>query len=105
MHRAALEGVVEILAVRRGAVDERCTGSAERAPVADRRAPPVVIPPGERGLDVVLVASGEAEPDHVDGRFLALAAHRLWQARHRGDAVDELLCNGNVGKLGVHARD
>ena len=43
MHRAALEGVVEILAMRRGAVDEGGAGGAQRAGVADRRARPVVV--------------------------------------------------------------
>ena len=66
MHRAALEGVVEILAVRRGAVDEgRARARSARAygrsrcrarPRPSRRARP----------DVVLVARGEAEADHVD---------------------------------------
>ena len=48
MHRAALEGVVEILAVRRGAVDEGGARRAQRARVADRGAGPVVVPAGER---------------------------------------------------------
>ena len=56
MHRAALEGVVEILAVARGAVDERGARRAQRAGVADRGAGPVVVAAGERRLDVILVA-------------------------------------------------
>ena len=50
MHRPALEGVVEILAVRRGAVDEGGAGRAQGARVADRGAGAVVVPAGERGL-------------------------------------------------------
>ena len=56
MHRTALEGVVEILAVRGGAVDEGGAGRAHRARMADRGAGAFVVPAGERGLDVVLVA-------------------------------------------------
>ena len=44
MHRPALEGVVEILAVGRGAVDEGGAGRAHGARVADRGAGPVVVP-------------------------------------------------------------
>ena len=40
VHRPALEGVVEVLAVRRRAVDERGAGGIEVARVADRRAGP-----------------------------------------------------------------
>ena len=48
MHRAALEGVVEILAMRRRAVDEGGARRAQRARVADRGAGAVVVPAGER---------------------------------------------------------
>ena len=48
MHRAALEGVVEILAMRRGAVDEGGAGRGHGAGVADRGAGAVVLPAGER---------------------------------------------------------
>ena len=40
MDRTALKGVIEILAMRRGAVDEGSTGGVERARVADHRAGP-----------------------------------------------------------------
>ena len=66
MHRAALEGVVEILAMRGGAVDEGGAGRAQRAGMADRGARPVVVAAGERGLDVILVARGDAEAGDVD---------------------------------------
>ena len=48
MHRAALESVVEILAMRGGAVDEGGAGRAQGAGVADRRAGAVVVAAGER---------------------------------------------------------
>ena len=53
MHRPALEGVVEILAMRGGAVDQRRAGRAQRAGVADHGAGTVVVAAGERRLDVV----------------------------------------------------
>ena len=43
--------------------------------MADRGAAAVVVPAGERGLDVVLVARGDAEADDVDQQILAFAAH------------------------------
>ena len=98
MHRAALEGVVEILAMRGGAVDEGGAGRAQRAGVADRRARPVVVAAGERGLDVVLVARGDAEAGDVDQQILAFAAHggRQLAGIERGDARGKLLGDGNL---------
>ena len=84
MHRAALEGVVEILAVGGGAVDESGAGRAQRAGMADRRAGPVIVAAGERALDIVLVARGDAKPDDVDQQILAFRPHRgAAAARHR----------------------
>jgi hypothetical protein len=89
MHRAALEGVVEILAMRRGAVDEGGAGGTQSAGVADRRARTVVVEAGERTSNVVFVARGDTETDHVDEQILAFLPHRR---RHlvgaqRGDAL------------------
>ncbi len=50
MNGAALERVVEILAVDRGAVDESRSGGAQRARMADRGARAVVIAGGQRAL-------------------------------------------------------
>ena len=104
MHRAALEGVVEILAVRRGAVDERGARGAQRAPVADRGAGPVLVPAGERAADIVLVARGDAEADHIDQRLLAFLARGGGQlvGIDRSDALGQMLGNGDVGKFCVH---
>ena len=44
MHRPALEGVVEILAMRRGAVDEGRPRRGQSAGVADHRARAVIVP-------------------------------------------------------------
>ena len=43
MHRTALKGIVEILAMRRGAVDERGAGGGQRALMADGRAGTVIV--------------------------------------------------------------
>ena len=91
MHRPALERVVEVLAMRRRAVDERRAGGAQGSGMADRRARAVVVPAGERGADVVLVARGEAKPHDVDSQILALLLQRRRQPRRieRGDALGE----------------
>ncbi len=104
MHRAALEGVVEILAMRRGAVDESGAGRAQRAAVADRRARPVVVEAGKRGFDVILVARGDAKTDHVDQQVLAFGADggRQRLGIERDDARGELFGDGNFGKIAAH---
>src|SRR5205807_6956397 len=98
------EGVVEVLAVRGSAVDERGAGRAQAAGMADRGTNALVVPAGERGLDVVLVARGDAEADHVDQQVLAFAAYRLRQRRdiERGDGARQRLGDGDLGKLVVH---
>ena len=104
MHRPALEGIVEILAMRRGAVDERRAGGAQRARMADRRARAVVIEGGQRAPDIVLVARGDAQPDDVDQQVLALAlaprpAGAPDQAR---DALGKLFGDGGAGSSFAH---
>ena len=104
VHRAALERVVEILAMRRRAVDQRRAGRAERARMTDRGARAVIVARRERRLDVVLVARGDAEAEHVDGQVLAPLAQRGRQARgiERKDAVDQLFGDRDVGNAGRH---
>ena len=103
MHRPALEGVVEILAMRGGAVDESGAGRTQRAGVADRRAGPVVVAAGERALDVILVARGDAEAGNVDQQILAFRAHGGGQLRRveRDDARGQLF--GDRGQIAVIA--
>ena len=96
MHRPALESVVEILAVRGRAVDQRGAGRAQRARMADRGARPVVVAAGERRLDVVLVARRDAQADHVDREIDAFLAHGRRHVERR-DALGELLGDGNFG--------
>ena len=91
MHRATLEGVVEILAMRGRAVDEGGAGSTQSARVADRRAGPVVVASLERAFDVILVARGEAEAGDVDGQILAFGADGRGHCVERGNARGQLL--------------
>ena len=60
MDRAALEGVVEILAMRGRAVDESGARRIQRALVPDRRAGAVIVAARQRAFDIVLVARGDA---------------------------------------------
>src|SRR5262249_46079551 len=96
MDGPAFESVVEILAMRRGAVDEGCAGGAEAAFMADGRAWSVVIAAGERALDVVLVARRDAKTHDVDQQIRAFPAHRRRQifGTHCSDGCSELLRNG-----------
>ena len=94
MHRPALESVVEILAMRRGAVDE---GGACRAQACARGRSAVQGPsssqPASARFDIVLVARGDAEPDDVDQQILAFRAHRRRQLVRatRSDALGKML--------------
>ena len=60
MHRATFEGIIEILAMRRGAVDEGGARRIQCALVPDRRARAVIVATRQRASDVVLVARGDA---------------------------------------------
>ena len=93
MHRPALEGVVEVLAMGGRAVDERRAGGAERLRVADGGRRAGVRPGGERGFDVVGAARDDAQADDIDQQPLAGLAHRRRQARRiQGrDALSERL--------------
>ena len=97
MDRAALEGVVEILAMRRRAVDEGGAGRAQRARVADRRARPVVVPAVERAFDIILVARGDAEADHVDQQILAFRRTAAGRRADRRQIVRPALGDGDAG--------
>ena len=105
MDRAAFEGVVEILAVNRGAVDERGRGRRKCGGVADGRARPLVVAAGERDLDVILVARGDGETDDVDQKLRAFLPHRRGQPRgiERADLLRQMLGNGGFGqRVGNH---
>ena len=102
MNRAAFEGVVEILAVRGGAVDEGGAGRAQRARMTDRGARPVVVAAGERALDVILVARGDAKADDIDQQVFAFARTAAAAVgAQRGDVRGKLLGDRDGGKLCV----
>ncbi len=110
-HRAgmdgpAFEGVVEILAMGRGAVDEGRAGGRQRAGVPDHGARAVIVGTGQRRLDVVLVARGDTETDDVDQQVLAFAQRLGWQdARlQRRDFICERFGDGNFRQLSGHER-
>ena len=104
MHRAALEGVVEILAMRGGAVDEGRARRGQRARVPDRRARAVIVAARQRASDVVLVARGDAQADHVDQQILAFARGRRRQVRRlqRDDLFGKRFGDRNLGQSGGH---
>src|SRR5260370_11918041 len=73
MHWTTLEGIVEILAMRGGAVDEGGTRGSQHTPVADRGAWAVIVPAAKRAFDIILVARGDAQADDIDQQILAFA--------------------------------
>ena len=77
VHRGALEAVVEVLAMRRGAVDQRGAGGIQAAGVAERGAGARTLPGGERGADVVGVPGGDAQARDVEQRIGRDRAPRL----------------------------
>jgi hypothetical protein len=66
MDWAALERIVEILAMNRGAVDQSRGDGRERARMSDRGAWPIIVASREHALRVVFVARGDGEADDVD---------------------------------------
>ncbi len=105
MHRAAFEGIVEILAVRRRAVDECRAGRAQPPAMANRGARPIVVAGRERAPDIIGVSGGDAQPDHVDEQVLAFApdAFRQKCGIERGDARGQVLGDARLGG-GSHGR-
>ena len=106
MDRTALERVVKIFAVDRGAVDQRCGGGRKRARMTDGGARAIVVAAGKRRFHIIFVARGDSEADHVDQQILALGPHRIGQARHieHTNLLRQMLGNGDLGKfVGCHA--
>jgi len=100
VHRPALEGVVEVLAMRSGAVDQRGVGRRERRRVADRRARPAGVEPRHHRLHVVGAARGDAQADDVDQQLLHALAHVGGQtvSGERRNGGGELFGNGGGGQ-------
>src|SRR5262245_32972050 len=104
VHRAALKGVVEVLAMRGSAIDEGGACSAEPTRMADCRAVTLVIAPGKRALDVVLLARGNTEAGNIDQKLHALFVQRLRQlvgAEH-GNRCGQMLGDRGGGKFFCH---
>ena len=76
MDRTTFESIVEIFAMRGGAVDESGPCRRQRAPMADRRAGAIIVATCQRACDVVLIARRHAQSDHVDQQILAFARGR-----------------------------
>ena len=93
VHRPAFERVVEILAVRGGAVHERRARGVERARMADRAAAARALPSGERRAHVVGPARGHAKTSHVDEELLRRFAEIDRRRACARDARGELLGN------------
>ncbi len=89
MHRSALEGVVEVLAVRGGAVDEGRAGGIEGARMSDGGAAPVGFPGRERRAHVVRFARRHAQAGDVDEEFFSGFAKRFRLAASALDAGGE----------------
>jgi hypothetical protein len=105
MHGAALEGIVKVLTMRCGAVDEGRVRGIERAPMAYRRAGAIIVARRDRTPHVILVARGDAQSDDIDQQVFAFA-HSLGRqvARpQRRDPLGKRLGNGNFWQFGGHA--
>src|SRR5258706_10249144 len=75
MHRAAFEGVVEILAVRSGAVQEGRIFRVEGLRMPERGAGAAGIHAFFERQDVIAVARGDAKARHVQQKVLTSVLH------------------------------
>ena len=95
VHRAALEGIVVVLAVRRRAIAQRRGGNVEAAGMTDERARTGFCRRAQRGLDVIAVARGHAQSGNIHEHRIAHASHgggKRW--RHIGEGGSELFGDG-----------
>jgi hypothetical protein len=81
MHGRALEGVVVVLAMGGGAVDQRRPRDVEAAAMAEGGAAPLFGPGPQRRPDIVLIARGDRQADMIQQRVAGGAPHR------RGDRL------------------
>src|SRR5207248_3403270 len=96
VHRAAFERVVEILAVRGRAVDERGAGRVERARMGDCGTAACALPACDGRAYVVRPARGDAKTGHVYHELLRRLAE-IGRRRARAlNARGELLGNGGI---------
>ena len=101
VYRPSLERIVEILAMRRGAVHKRRVGGAEPARMADRGARPIVIAGRERRLHIVFAPRSKAQPDDIDRHILAFRPHCQRQARRvdRGNPLGQRFGDGERARV------
>ena len=100
MHRSAFVGVVEVVAVGRGAVAQRRHPRTAAAGVADRRAVAGLVGGRERGPHVVARARREAKAGDVDQQRVADRLRgRRRGPRQRGDDRGDLL--GDRGRVAL----
>jgi hypothetical protein len=101
MDGTALERIVEILAVRRCAIDEGRARRRQRARVSDHCAGPVIVGTSERAFDIILLARGDTETNDVDQKVLAFArGHFRQHARlQRRDLLRKRFGDGDFRKL------
>ena len=99
VHRPALEGVVEILAVRGGAVDHRGVFRAEAAGVPDRGAGAAAVDARDQRAHVIGRAGGNAKSRDVDQQVFAARANGAGEAfgRERRNAVGQAFRDGLRG--------
>lgn len=81
MHRAALEGVVIVLAMRRRAVDEGGIEGGESAGVADHGRSACALGAVEHRRDITLPPGSDAKAGDVEHEPLGGLAHRLRRPR------------------------
>ena len=99
VHRAALERVVVVLAVRGGAVAQRGGSDVEAARMTDQRARSGLRRCAERRLHVVAVARGDAQARDVHQHGIAhRRQHRRGASRHFGERRRQLLRYGDFRK-------
>jgi len=92
--------------MRRRAVDKGGTGGAQGPLVPDRGARAVIVTAGQRAVDVSLVASRDAQPDHIDQQVLAFTRRRGGDDAgfERDDPVGQDLSNRNLWQSRRHRR-
>src|SRR5262249_6433177 len=81
-------------------------GGAQPPRVPNRRAAPGIITGRKRACDIIGMPRGNAQPDHIDGQFLAFSPHRVRQPRRseRNDPGGQLLGDARLGSGRSHGR-
>jgi len=96
VHRPPFEGVIEILAVGGGAIDERGPDGVDGAGMPDRRCGTCREARSQDRADIVALPRGNAEPDHIEDERLRHRPHSRRQRPRieRRDALGQHLGDG-----------